>query len=38
MLNKKFVWEPWGRLGDDPPGPPLELPLVVGIVPMFLEG
>jgi len=39
MVNKNFVWGPRGeRLGDDHPGPPLELPLVGGIVPMLLGG
>jgi len=28
----------WGQTGGRPPGPPLELPLVGGIVPMLLGG
>jgi len=28
----------WGRLGDDPHGTPLELPLVGGIAPVLLGG
>jgi len=40
IILKKLVWRPCGgRLGDDPPDPPLELPLVEGgISPMLIGG
>jgi len=39
VLNNNFVWRPCvGRLWDESPGLPLEIPLVGGIAPMLLGG